>query len=306
MRAAWRYLVGHWRGEHSLGRATLVNFLPLFCVLWWLLDPLAAALKDDARVAYSAIIVYCMGLFVPVMVWQSTGVMRSCERYLLNYGNPVFGRAAQAGVIAAALGAIIAAVGAVQEVGARQIELALDREWREKTTRVYDIARIGDSTLARLGGDMQNGTTRELERWLDDNPDVVGLVLDSTGGRVYEGRGVARVVTERNLDTYTFTGCYSACTTAFIAGRRRYVGSGAKLGFHQYRYDTTKNLGYLDPREEQEKDRTWYRGRDIDERFLERVFETPDTEMWFPEPAMLIDYGVIHGIVDPASLSGAR
>lgn len=306
MRVAWRYLVDHWRGEHSLVRATLINFLPVFCVLWWLLGPLAAVLRDDARVAYAAIIAYCMGLFAPVLAWQSVGVMRSCERYLVNYGNPVLGRAAQACVIAAALGAIIAAVGAVQEVGARQIELALDREWKAKTTRVYDITRIPGGALARLGGDMQNGTTRELERWLDDNPGIEGLVLDSTGGRVYEGRGVARVVTERNLDTYTFTGCYSACTTAFIAGRRRFVADGAKLGFHQYRYDTTKNLGYLDPKAEEEKDRIWYRGRDIDERFLERVFETPDSQMWFPEHALLIDYGVIHGIVDPASLPSGR
>ncbi len=306
MRDAWRYIGEHWRGDHSLLRATFVNFLPLFYLFWYALEPLVQSIADDAVLAYTVIAVYCVVAFVIVLPWQAMGVMRSCERYLLNHGNPVWARVVQAVVLAAALGAVIAAVGAVQRVGARQNEMAFDRLWREKTTRVYDIARVSNLPVAHLRGDLQNGTTRVLETWLDERPDIEGIVLDSIGGRVYEGRGVARLVTERGLDTYTLTGCYSACTTAFIAGEKRFLADGAKLGFHQYRYDSSSNLGYLDSASEQEKDRAWYRGRGIDKRFLDRVFDTPGDDMWYPSYSLLLEYGVVHAIIDPSTLAGER
>ncbi|KAA3632904.1 MAG: hypothetical protein DWQ08_02690, partial [Proteobacteria bacterium] len=88
-------------------------------------------------------------------------------------------------------------------------------------------------------------------------------------------------------------------------GRRRYLVEGARLGFHQYRYDSGKSLGYLDADAEQEKDRARYRARQIDERFLERVFETPVTEMWYPEPALLLEYRVIDEVIGRERIAGA-
>ncbi len=226
-------------------------------------------------------------------------MIRCSERYLSNYGSGLWGRAAQGLALAAVVGAIIAVTGAVQRVGARQNYLDFERQWEAATTRSYDLTVVPGTSVARLGGDMQNGTTRALEEWLDRNPGLTGIVLDSVGGRVYEGRGVARVIRERGLDTYTLEGCYSACTTAFIAGDRRYLGVDARLGFHQYRYDAgSKNLGYLDSKSEQEKDLAYYRDRDIDARFLERVFDAAGDEMWFPDAGLLIEYRVIHGRVD--------
>jgi hypothetical protein len=300
------YIKAHWRGAHSLKRAVLVNFLPLFALLWWMPTPLAVVFQDDAMVGYAVVSAYCVIAFLLILPWQVVGVMRSCERYLVDYGNPVLGRVVQAAVIGAVLAAGIAALNAVQQIGARQNDLDFGRLWEERTTRVYDLKRIDGTRLAHLRGDMQNGTTRVLEQWLEDNEDIEGIVLDSSGGRVYEGRGVARVVSEHGLDTYTLTGCYSACTTAFIAGRRRYLAQGARLGFHQYRYDSVKSLGYLDSSQEQEKDRAWFRGRRIDERFLERVFDKPGDEMWFPDVDMLLEYRVIHGVVDRSRIIPAR
>ncbi len=295
------YLKDHWCGRHSLARSVLVNFLPGFLLLWFALEPLVTLLQDDAGLSYAVLAVYAALAFGVLLTWQVVGVIRSSERLLADYGSALWGRSAQGLALAAVLGAIIAVSGAAQRIGARQGYLDFERRWEAATTRSYDLSIVEGTRIARLRGDMQNGTTRALEEWLGANPGITGIVLDSDGGRVYEGRGVARVIRERGLDTYTLEGCYSACTTAFIAGARRYLGVDARLGFHQYRYDAgTKNLGYLDSAAEQEKDLAYYRDRDIDRRFLERVFEAADDDMWFPPADLLLEYRVIHGRVDEA------
>ncbi len=299
--ASWRALATHWRGEQTLARSVFGFFLPPFLAAWWLLDPLVGLVEDHAAFAYGLVAAYALVVWLPLLLVLGTGVMRSCERYLLHYGNPVLGRLVQALVIAAVLAAVLETVAAVQRIGARANAIEFDHRWQAQTRRVYDISMLGEG-VARLAGDMQNGTTRALEHWLDQHPGITALVLDSTGGRVYEGRGVARVIRERDLDTYSLTGCYSACTTAYIAGRRRYLAAGARLGFHQYRYDSVKALGYLDADAEQEKDRRWYRDRQIDDGFLARVFDKPGNEMWFPTPGELLAAGVVHQVVDTDTL----
>lgn len=279
-------------------RAFWINFLPLFLLLWWAIDPLVTVFQDDAPRAYVIAMSYSIVAFGIILPWQVVGVLRTSERYLVDYGNPLWGRAAQALVIIATMAALIVITGAVQRIGARQSYHEFGKRWEAATSRVYDVTQVPGTTLARLVGDMQNGTTRVLEKWFIEHPNITGIILDSTGGRVYEGRGVARLVREKGLDTYTMTGCYSACTIAYIAGVKRFVVDGAKLGFHQYTYATAKNLGYLDSSAEQDKDLSSYRSRGIDEGFIERVFDASSSDMWFPDYDQLIASRVIDAVVD--------
>ena len=121
---------------------------------------------------------------------------------------------------------------------------------------------------------------------------IEAIILNSNGGRVFEARGVAKQVRERDLDTYVSGHCRSACTIAFIAGKVRKLGSDAKLGFHSYRLEAA--LAFVDPLEEQAKDRAVFLAQGIDSDFVERAFSTPHDAMWHPDADHLLRAGVIH------------
>jgi ATP-dependent protease ClpP protease subunit len=53
---------------------------------------------------------------------------------------------------------------------------------------------------------------------------------------VHEENLIVDLIQVNNLDTLVLGKCASACTGAFLAGNRRYVGPEAKLGFHQAGY----------------------------------------------------------------------
>jgi len=125
-------------------------------------------------------------------------------------------------------------------------------------------------------------------------PDARGVILDSPGGQIYEGRGLARVIRERGLATYTLRECASACATAFLAGRERLLAPGARLGFHQYQSHTI--LPAFDLAAEQAKDRQLFEAQGIADEFLAQIFAARPQDMWWPTPAELIAGGAIHGV----------
>jgi len=144
----------------------------------------------------------------------------------------------------------------------------------------YALTVVDGGSLIHLRGELEAGITRAVAKLLDKNPQARGIILDSGGGQIHEGRGLARVIRERGLATYTLRECASACTTAFLAGRERILGRAAKLGFHQYRSHTV--LPAFDTAEEQAKDRTLFEAQGIAPEFLDNIFAAGPDEMWWP------------------------
>lgn len=66
---------------------------------------------------------------------------------------------------------------------------------------------------------------------LEGNGRIRTVQLDSPGGSVDAARALATVITARQLDTYVGDHCRSACVVAFMAGRRRWIGSFAQVSF---------------------------------------------------------------------------
>jgi hypothetical protein len=67
------------------------------------------------------------------------------------------------------------------------------------------------------------------------------VTLDSPGGSVGAALLIANDIFKREYDTAFNEGiCYSACTTIWLAGKTRYMASGATLGFHQAKDAITK------------------------------------------------------------------
>ncbi|MFT5397741.1 MAG: hypothetical protein ACI8XW_000528, partial [Gammaproteobacteria bacterium] len=121
------------------------------------------------------------------------------------------------------------------------------------------------------------------------------------GGQIYEGRGLSKLFTENEFDTYVYGECSSACTTAFVGGKRRYIGPRGKLGFHQYRVETTEYsqfVPFYDIRVEQQRDLALFKARGIDQDFLGEMFYQPANKIWFPDHSTLHQARIIHDVVN--------
>lgn len=156
----------------------------------------------------------------------------------------------------------------------------------------YALSVAGGGKWIHLRGELEAGVTRAVAQLLDANPQARGIILDSGGGQIYEGRGLARVIRERGLATYTLLECASACATAFLAGRERVLGRAAKLGFHQYQSHTV--IPAFDIKEEQDKDRRLFEAQGIAAEFLDNIFAARPEDMWWPTVDELRAGGVVH------------
>ena len=88
------------------------------------------------------------------------------------------------------------------------------------------------------------------------------------------------------LDTYSPSSCYSACTTAFISGKNRFLGLGANLAFHQYGM-INKNLDAFDEVEKvrvewQERDLQMFQRQGVNPEFLAKIFDAVSDDYWYP------------------------
>lgn len=151
-----------------------------------------------------------------------------------------------------------------------------------------------------ISGEFDIGITKEVIRVLKHNPQISSIALNSIGGQIYEGRGLSKLFTRQSLDTYVYKECSSACATAFSGGLKRYIGSNGKIGFHQYKLDSTKHkktVGFHDANAEQDRDLELFKSRGITGDFLEKIFNESSNSMWFPSHQELKDAKVIESVI---------
>ena len=160
----------------------------------------------------------------------------------------------------------------------------------------YDLMVSADRTIATVTGTIELGITRNFTRLLDQNPAVRTVVLGSSGGNIYEARGLAVLISARGLDTRVDEICSSACTTVYIGGQYRSMRSSARLGFHQYRIDADYTVYNANPQAEQKRDRELYAKAGVKAWFLDRMFNSDSSQMWFPTLEELLAAGVVNEI----------
>lgn len=145
----------------------------------------------------------------------------------------------------------------------------------------------------QISGSFDIGLAAVLGRVLSQDPSVSVIELNSVGGNIYQGRAVANLIEEYHLDTYVDTRCYSACALAFMAGKRRILGSEGELGFHGYGFANLLTPPNADPLKEQQRDLAWYAERISDKGFLSRIFEADCSSLWIPTRDELLAAGVV-------------
>ena len=163
-------------------------------------------------------------------------------------------------------------------------------------------------------GEIEWKDVEELKAILLNNPKIAKLILSSEGGDIYSAREMADVIIDFELDTHVVGECTSACVDLFLAGNKRTMQRGSKLGFHQswwdaadieeYYNDLREEEGWADPYEfaswlyeDTQKelliDLEYYLERGVDGKFAIKTLQATSDEMWYPRRAELKQAGVL-------------
>ena len=217
-----------------------------------------------------------------IFCWQLTGLLRAIEQDFLSNRNILKTRALQGVSLIIVLFTLVYSLELIQSTV--HFKQALKIHAQPGTSRAYQLTLDNKQLIIR--GDLEIGITQTARTLIKGRQEISSVVLESQGGHIYEGRGLARLFIENQLDTYVYQQCSSACTTAFIGGRNRLLGAGGKLGFHQYKLDRSQYrpglLPFYDLGAEQQRDQALFLTRGVDPGFVKKMFEQAPNKIWFP------------------------
>jgi hypothetical protein len=284
------YIKQHWQGRNSLAQAFWLNLVILFVVLGLVERFIFPPYFKDEVVVTGAVIVYFIVVKLIVYPWQVVGVLRVCDLRIKSDSGRSWATAAQIALVVSLAATLIATIETYQKLQVFKRDLELRAMILPGPEYSLDLVKQGK--LIHLQGPFEIGITRRVAQLIAGNPEVVGIILDSEGGQIYEGRGLARLIRENKLQTFSLEKCLSSCTTAFVAGTTRTLGTNARLGFHQYK--TYSLIPSINVANEQAKDMAIFVKQGVSAEFLEKIFVQPPESIWWPEIDELITAGVVH------------
>ncbi len=292
------YLLSHWHGKLPLGITLWVNLIALLIVISYaeplLLSKLAVDPTQLIRLTLASLFLTRLIIFP----WQLIGLLRAIEFDYIEHKNVLKTRALQGLAVLTVLFTLVYCLEVIQ--GTLHYMKQVESYSRPGDKVAYQLNLSDDQQQLIIRGDLDIGITTAVRSTIETHPQIKSVVLQSLGGQIYEGRGLANLFTEHGIDTYVYKECSSACTTAFIGGKQRYISTQGMLGFHQYWVETTKYsqfVQFYNLRVEQQRDLSLFKARGIDQVFLDRMFDQPATRIWFPDHSTLYDAHIVHHVI---------
>jgi len=289
------YIRRHWRGQLSLPVSFWPNvFLLNIAVIQtkeWLFQ------IEHPQIAARVSVVFTLIALLVVYPWQIIGLWRCCNRLIEERAKTSWAYVARVVVVLGMLNAF-STVYRDWPVHRDLYRVGFEKSQYDD----YTLELVQDDTMIHLTGGLGFGVSDDVANLLNQSQTVSAIILDSYGGRLYEGRELAKVILKNGLDTYSVTGCASACMIAFIAGKSRHLASGANLAFHQYQSMYEGFDPYFDASAEQEKDLAIFRQQGVAEEFLDRLYITAEDDLWYPTLDELREANVVHEVVNPSDI----
>jgi hypothetical protein len=248
---------------------------------------------DRSHESYQIVLALAASFVVvlAINIWQIVGIWRSAASHPSNGGSVLWARSAQFFVVVAVLVVIFVDTQFELRRITENVHLAL--EDRNNGPHAFHLLRGG--TELEFSGVITLGTARDFARVLAASPNVKVLHLHSGGGRAADGFDMAQQVWSRKLETYVAVECSSACADIFLAGRQRWLGEHAKLGFHQPSSARGSDAGL---RLASQYQREYFASRGVPADFIDKVLSTPGSSIWYPTREELLRAHVISGIAE--------
>jgi hypothetical protein len=220
------------------------------------------------------------------VVWQSVGTWRSATRVKRLRGRRFWPVVAK---VMTVLG-LLSNANLMRVHAAPAIFDAVAYVEGDPSLGAHAVRTLRGGAEIEVSGPITWGLAQQVNAALTQAPNARVVHLDSLGGRVGVALNIADIVAARHLDTYVNHLCASACTLIFLAGRQRWIGERGRLGFHSGTVAGAVNrfadVGF----------RRWYERDGVPSAFLDHVFRTPPTELWFPTRDELASAHVTTGV----------
>jgi hypothetical protein len=286
------YIVKHWRGQLSLPISYWVNGTLLTVLLTAIMtgvsrSGLIAGLGAQ-RVGLWVLSVLLLAL--TCSVWQSVGIWRSADKHPSRGGSKAWATIAKVMVVLALIRLAVFTQGEVPVVK-EGLLLALGHD----RTPASQLHVIDHGIEVEVSGGITYGTTNALQRLLDATPTIRVVRLNNLGGFITEADRLGQLISARGLSTYTTRLCVSACLLTFIGGKERYLGSRAKLGFHEV---SVAGVGGQVAKRGTERFRQALLQRGASAEFIDRALSTSASSMWYPSLDTLLQSHIITSVVE--------
>ncbi len=295
------WVVRHWRGEFGLAFSFWVNVVALRLALYLAQEWLSPEKGQDWSERSLAFIAWAVFAHVLVFIWQAVGLIRSAENHFKLTGSQASSWGAQLALVPLLFLNASYLLQAWQQSRPTIIEEDISNMMERQREQNYTLKIVPGMRAIELTGLIELGISRKIAGMFEQGFPARLLILESQGGNIYEARALAKLLSERGMNTHVPATCSSACTAAFIGGTKRTMASGARLGFHQYAIEGKVAIINVDPREEQEKDKILFLRQGVEQEFVDRMFDQPSSSMWFPDPGELVEANVVHEVLGTAA-----
>jgi len=203
--AVFNYLKQHWQGKLFLAQAFWIN-LVLLLFLFGILERFIFPPYIESELAVTiAVITYIIVVKLIIYPWQVVGVLRTCDLRIRSDTGRSWATAAQVALVVSLATTLLATIETWQSLQVFKRDLMLKQVIPPQP--LYSLDLIKQETLIHLRGPLQIGITSQVEEMIKRYPEIGGIILDSEGGQIYEGRGLARLIMENKLETYSLDKC---------------------------------------------------------------------------------------------------
>jgi hypothetical protein len=290
------YFMRHWRGQMSLGRSYWVNSFLLGNLAPVAVMIALGSIEGDNETSLrvnAALSLASVALLGLLNLWSAVGVLRSAANHPERGGRLTWAVAAFLMVAVSLISVFFQLTRKNSLDGYADLaQIAMGHD----TIPVLSVKVAPDGLSVLLSGPIGSGSTDQFKRVLDGAWQATTVRLDSPGGRVFEGLGIAREVQRRHLDTFAEGECSSACTLVLLAGHERLITREPHVGFHRASRPgpqgsdraATRSLVRL------------YRKAGVNDRFIAAIAATPSTSIWYPTLDQLLDNSIATGIAPDA------
>jgi len=282
----------HWKGDYSLAFSYwIISFLTNFSVV---VVNFVIGQYLTAQKAYNPLLLWggnvlIWTFLISITVWHIVGTWRSADHFSADplKKNKLWGGVAKFFLIMGAIKMIGQLPSVYRDLG----ELSQMAFFNDPSIPDYILTVTEGGKEIKLEGGFKYGLSQDLKRLMLSAPSAKIVNLESVGGRIAMGAEIAKVIEEYNFSTVSNSGCFSACTIAFLAGKERLLGIDARLGFHAGAFAGVESS------KSKSAEYEIYRGLTVkygtSSAFIRKILATPHDKLWYPDRDDLMKERVI-------------